>query len=163
MRRSRRRCRVWARFSRQIRCRDQTLVGKLHIVLLASIHQPQSPAHLSLDRVPICARLSWYLYIFNTSPLLTLLAVNTAYSFLHCLCWPLFYYIPSRHPSRPSLETSAKFFSTAYRHPHASIDDGLHSQSFLHCLLNRPAHPRAQFSRHVLYHGLYHLHHNRES
>lgn len=35
---------------------------------LASV-QPQSPAHLSLERVPICERISWYLlYIIQHPP-----------------------------------------------------------------------------------------------
>ena len=43
-------------------CRDPTLVGELHnrsprLMHRFSIQPHQSPAHLSLDRVPVCARL----------------------------------------------------------------------------------------------------------
>lgn len=109
------RCRVAARFLAPSPCRDQTLVGKLHICWRSldeslRFNPKAQPAHLSLDRVPICARLSCYLtcifsYILSLSPLLTTLltSVSIVGSFLRCLCCPLFHYTPSRQPSpRPN-------------------------------------------------------------
>lgn len=158
-----------ARFLALSRCRDQTLVGKLHICWPRLMNrfsiQPQSPAHLSLDRVPICARS---LGIGCTYPHIqlpphfcrslsstSLPSPSLTVSAGHCSIT-----LPPRQPQ--SLEHSAKFCSTAYRHPHASID-ALHTLSFLHCLLNQPAHTRAQLSRHVIHHRLHHLRRNRES
>lgn len=155
-------------------CRDQTLVGKLHstsagarLMNRFSI-QPQNPAHLSLDRVPICARpLAIGCTLLSShatpSPLLPLLLFDIS------LPRPSFTVsagrcsttLPPTHPQ--SLEHSAKFCSTAYRHPHASIDAPLHTLSFLHCLLTPPAHTRARLSRHVLHRRLHHLRHYRES
>lgn len=154
-----------ARFSAFTRCRDQTLVGKLHIALLDSLARFDSTPKPS----PPVTRPSPYL---RASFLVSAAAVHIQHLSPHffrslssstlsipSFTVPLFFHSPS---SQSSLETSAKFCSTPFRHPHASID-GLHTQSFLHCLLNQPAHTRAQFSRHVLHHRLYHLRHNRES
>lgn len=132
------------------------------LLALASI-QPQSPAHLSLHRVPICARLSCcllYISLFNT---LLPTSCDTPYQPQHCRLLPslsLLAIVPLH--SLHTTQSAAKFCSTAYRHPHASID-GLHTLSFLHCYRTHSAHIRPDFSRHVLHHGLHHLRHHRES
>jgi hypothetical protein len=109
---------------------------------------------------PYLRAISWYLlYIFNT--LLT--SSYTPYRRHHCRFSPslsLLAIVPIH--SLQTAHSTANFCSTANRHPHASID-GLHPQSFLHCLLTQTAHARVKISRHVLHHRLYHLRHNRES
>ena len=160
-------------FSRAVTLPGSNLGGETpHLLALARLVnrrfsiQPQSPAHLSLDRVPICAPSlaigCTYPHIIQLPPLscrslssTSLPSPSFAVSAGHCSTT-----LPPRQPQ--SLEHSAKFCSTAYRHPHASID-ALHTLSFLHCLLNQPAHTRARLSRHVLHHRLHYLRHNRES